>query len=132
MTDLPTLTQRLRDLAEVVEAVEWQVPLTSHQTCLDAASLLEKLNSRLDKEVAEAEAFQLDVRSALGCPDDGVPFTEHIRKLRETLAAIKRDIPKLHRRKCCPCQVVHYHSDDHGTPVDCPDCGSRDTRRILE
>jgi rubrerythrin len=83
-----------------------------------------------DELLSDYETFQLDVRAALGCLDDGTPFVEHITRIREELAAIKRDIPKLHQRLCWKCQIVHWHASDHGKPVDCPVCGSRDTRRL--
>ena len=33
-----------------------------------------KLRKRLDEELNKSFSFQMDIRSALGNPDDGVPF----------------------------------------------------------
>ncbi len=41
---------------------------------------------------------------------------------------LARDIPRLHQRLCWKCQKTHYHSDNHGPAVACPECKSMDTR----
>jgi hypothetical protein len=45
MTDLP---QRLRDLAEVLDGIEWDIPLLSKEACLEAAGIIEKLPKTAD------------------------------------------------------------------------------------
>lgn len=45
MTDL---SQRLRDLAEVLDGIEWDIPLCSKEACLEAADLIEKLPMTAD------------------------------------------------------------------------------------
>jgi len=39
------------------------------------------LRTRLDEEVNKSFCFQADIRSALGNPDDGVPFDEAVKAL---------------------------------------------------
>ena len=48
----------------------------------------------------------------------------------KAFAAIRHDIRTLHRRKCWPCQRIHWHALNHGQLVACPECGSMDTRLI--
>lgn len=53
-----------------------------------------------------------------------------IEYLRDKLAAIKRDVPTLHQRKCHDCNKTHWHADTVGRLVWCQDCESMDTRRV--
>jgi DNA-directed RNA polymerase subunit RPC12/RpoP len=53
-----------------------------------------------------------------------------VRQLIEYLDDIHRDIKGIHQRKCWPCQKIHWHSDNSGRPVACPECGSYDTRLV--
>jgi len=41
---------------------------------------------------------------------------------------LAKDIPRLHERTCWKCQRKHWHADNHGTAVACPECKSMDTR----
>jgi predicted RNA-binding Zn-ribbon protein involved in translation (DUF1610 family) len=43
-------------------------------------------------------------------------------------ADMLRDIPRLHERKCWGCGRKHWHCENHGKQVACPECGSMDTR----
>ena len=64
--------------------------------CEALVSEIANVKRTRDELLCDYDGFQLEVRAALGCPDDGVPFVEHIKRMREELAAIKRDIPSLH------------------------------------
>jgi len=54
----------------------------------DVACHVAKLTRDRDQLLRESEAFQIEVRSALGCPDDGVPFVEHIKRMRAEVARL--------------------------------------------
>jgi len=43
MKDLP---ERLRALADALEALEWDVPLLSREACLEAAKVLERMEAK--------------------------------------------------------------------------------------
>lgn len=48
------------------------------------------------------------------------------------IAAIRRDVPTLHQRRCWDCGKTHWHATDRAPYVLCPDCKSQDTRKIKE
>ena len=106
----------------------------------DIRDLIEEIN-RLSQELAavkrhrdqllcEVDTLQCDLASEFGWDTHGKTFIECARDLKAELAAIKCDIPTLHQRKCRGCGKTHYHADDHGTAVWCPECYSRDTRIV--
>lgn len=47
----------------------------------DTCETCVKLRKRLDDELDKSFCFQMDIRLALGCPDDGVPFDKAVKKL---------------------------------------------------
>ena len=64
--------------------------------------------------------------------ESDVRFAQDAIAALEILQAIRRDVPSLHQRICWPCQIVHWHADNSGSWVACPDCESMDTRRVKD
>lgn len=63
-----------------------------------------------------------------------------IRRLRDELSGAYKELDywagvateHLHQRRCRDCGKTHWHSDSVTPYVNCPECGSQDTRKVRE